>query len=98
MNVRLGESTPEAKGTPVMFMHGDADVTPAADVYATFDELEPPKYFLTIRGGDHSETYRSGPQAPLVASAALAFFDLHLKDRDEALETLEGLPSLEAVT
>ena len=82
---------------PVMFIHGDADPTPPAVSHAVFDEAEPPKYFLTIQGGDHSDAYRSGPSAPLVAEAALAFFDLHIKGRDEALDRLEALPTIEAV-
>lgn len=92
-----GEYAAELQGTPVMFMHGDADPTPLAESHAIFDEAEPPKYFLTIQRGDHSNVYRSDPSALLVAEAALAFFDLHLKDRDEALDTLEAVPEIEAV-
>jgi predicted dienelactone hydrolase len=92
-----GENGAETKDTPVMFIHGDADAAPPAVSHAVFDEAEPPKYFLTIQGGDHSEVYRSGPSTPLVAEAALAFFDLHVKGRDEALARLEALPTIEAV-
>lgn len=92
-----GEYAAELKGTPVMFMHGDADPTPPAESHAIFDEAEPPRYFLTIQGGDHSNVYRGGPSAPLVAEAALAFFDLHIKDRDEARDTLNAFPGIEAV-
>jgi fermentation-respiration switch protein FrsA (DUF1100 family) len=92
-----GENAAEMKTTPVMFIHGDADLIPPAVSHAVFEEAEPPKYFLTIPGGDHSDAYRSGPSAPLVAEAALAFFDLHLKGRDEALDGLEALPTVEAV-
>jgi fermentation-respiration switch protein FrsA (DUF1100 family) len=87
----------ETRDTPVMFIHGDADPTPPAMSHAVFDEVESPRYFLTIQGGDHSDTYRSGPSAPLVAEAALAFFDLHIKGRDQALDRLEALPTIEAV-
>ena len=83
--------------TPVMFIHGDADPTPLAVSHGVFDEAEPPKYFLTVQGGDHSDTYRSGPSAPLVAEAALAFFDLHIKGRDEGLDRLQAVPTIEAV-
>jgi fermentation-respiration switch protein FrsA (DUF1100 family) len=92
-----GENAAEMKTTPVMFIHGDADLIPPAVSHAVFEEAEPPKYFLTIPGGDHSDAYRSGPSAPLVAEAALAFFDLHLKGRDEALDGLKALPTVEAV-
>jgi fermentation-respiration switch protein FrsA (DUF1100 family) len=97
VNVPLhGEYAPELKGTPVMFMHGDTDPTPPAAAHTTFEAAESPKYFFTIPGGDHSNAYRSGPPAPQVAAAALAFFDMHVKHRDEALDTLNGIPSIEA--
>lgn len=92
-----GEDAAEMKDTPVMFIHGDADATPPAVSHAVFEEAEPPKYFLTIQGGDHSDVFRSGASAPLVAEAALAFFDLHLKGRHEALAGLRALPTIEAV-
>ena len=83
--------------TPVMFVHGDADLAPPAVARPMFDQAESPKYFFTVPGGDHSAVYRDGPAAPQVAAAALAFFDLHLKDRDEALDTLTAIPGVEAV-
>ncbi|MBN2622705.1 MAG: alpha/beta hydrolase [Acidimicrobiales bacterium] len=92
-----GEYAPVLRGTPVMFMHGDADLLPIDGAHDTFEAAEPPKYFLTIEGGDHSEAYRSGEPAPWVAAAALAFFDLHLKGEDEALDTLEGIAGVETV-
>ena len=93
-----GEYASDLKGTPVMFMHGDADLIPLADAHTIFEAAEPPRYFLSIQGGDHSNAYRSGPPAPMVAAAALAFFDRHVKDRDEALDTLKATPGIEAVT
>ena len=91
-----GEDAADLAGTPVMFMHGDAELTPLAEPHAVFDAAESPKYFLTIPGGDHSNTYRSGPQAATVTDTALAFFDRHLKGRDEAADTLEAVPGIEA--
>ena len=91
-----GEYADDLKGTPVLFMHGDADLTPIADVHALFEAAESPKYFLTIAGGDHSGSFRDGPPAPMVADTALAFFDRHIKDRDEAGEALEATPGIEA--
>ena len=91
-----GEYADDLKGTPVMFMHGELDPTPPPVVHDMFEDASSPKYFLTIAGGDHSEAYRSGPPAPLVADAALAFFDLHVKGRAPALDTLDDLPGVEA--
>jgi hypothetical protein len=93
-----GEYASDLKGTPVMFMHGDADLTPLAEAHKTFEAADPPRYFLPIHGGDHSNAYRNGQAAPMVAAAALAFFDRHVKDRDEALDTLKAIPGIEAVT
>jgi fermentation-respiration switch protein FrsA (DUF1100 family) len=91
-----GEYAEDLKGTPVLFMHGDADATPPAVAHEAFDDAGSPRYFLTIPGGDHSDAYRSGPAAPLVAETALAFFDRHLKGREEAGEALEATPGMEA--
>ena len=90
-----GEDAAETTDTPVMFIHGDADPTPPAVSHAVFETAESPKYFLTVAGGDHSEVYRNGPSAPLVAEAALAFFDLHIKGRDSALDRLTAVPAIE---
>ena len=92
-----GDSAPDPNGTPVLFVYGDADRTPIADAHALFEQAAPPKYFLTIPGGDHSEIYRAGEPAPLIANAALAFFDLYLRDRSDALATLQGVAGMEAV-
>jgi fermentation-respiration switch protein FrsA (DUF1100 family) len=91
-----GEYADDLKGTPVLFMHGDADLSPLAEAHALFESAGSPKYFLAIPGGDHSNAYRSGAPAPMVADAALAFFDRHIKDRDEAGDTLEATPGIEA--
>jgi fermentation-respiration switch protein FrsA (DUF1100 family) len=91
-----GEYADDLKGTPVMFMHGDADPTPASVPHDLYDEAESPRYFFTIPGGDHSNAYRAGPSAPQVAEAALAFFDLHVKGRASALGTLDDMPGVEA--
>lgn len=92
-----GKYASDLKGTPVLFMHGDADLFPLAEAHTVFEAADPPKFFLPIQGGDHSDAYRSGPTAPMVAGAALAFFDRCLKDRDKALDTLEAVPGIEAV-
>jgi predicted esterase len=91
-----GEFPRKLEGTPVMFIHGDADGTAPATIKPYFDKAEPPKYFLTIPGGDHSAMYRDAPAEPLVAQAALDFFDLHVKHRHSMLASLRRLPGIEA--
>lgn len=96
VNVPLdGDYASDLQGTPVIFLHGDADPG-FSDAHTTFEDVEPPKYFLPLAGGDHSNAYRSGEAAPLVAEAALAFFEWHLKDRHEGLDALSDLPGIEA--
>lgn len=92
-----GEYAADLQGTPILFVHGDTDSTPIGEAHRMFEEASSPKYFLTVAGGDHSGMYRDGPQAQLVADAALAFFDLHLRERSEALTSLQGVPGIEAV-
>jgi fermentation-respiration switch protein FrsA (DUF1100 family) len=91
-----GDFPDKYKGTPVMFIHGEGDSTPPSAVKPYFDDAEPPKYFLTIPGGDHSNMYRDAPTEPLVAQAALDFFDLHLKHRHELVGSIRRLPGMEA--
>jgi predicted esterase len=91
-----GDLPDDLKGTPVMFIHGDADATPPSAIRPYYDQATPPKYFLTIPGGDHSAMYRNAPAEPLVAEAALDFFDLHIKHRRSMLLSLQRLPGMEA--
>jgi dienelactone hydrolase len=92
-----GEYAEDLKGTPVMFLLASADTDLLAQDRAEFDSAAPPKFFVTLEGGDHSDTFRVGPQAEVVSQAALAFFDLSVKERDDALGTLQGIPGVEAV-
>jgi hypothetical protein len=80
-----------------MFLLASADTDLLAQDRAEFDSAAPPKFFVTLEGGDHSDTFRVGPQAEVVSQAALAFFDLSVKERDDALGTLQGIPGVEAV-
>jgi len=85
-----GEYYDDLPDTPVLFFHGDADLTfPYAAGRAVFQHLHPPKFFVTIHGGTHSNPYRDGPpDFHLVAQATLDFLDRYLKDDDHALDRL----------
>jgi dienelactone hydrolase len=90
-----GEYDPELRGTPVMFMYGSLDnFMPAGRT--EFDRAEPPKYFLTLEGGDHSEVYRSGERSPEVAAVAKDFFDAHLRGDEGAIDRLRDVDGMEA--
>jgi fermentation-respiration switch protein FrsA (DUF1100 family) len=77
--------------TPVLLFHGDADQSfPYGNGRSLFEQLKAPKFFVTIKGGTHSDPYRDGPpDYHLVAAASLDFFDRYLKADDDALERLE---------
>jgi len=78
-------------------IHGTADFEyPLARARAEYDAAEAPKLFMTIEGGNHSEDYRVGPKAVAADTAALAFFDFALKDRDEARDSLVRTAGVDA--
>jgi fermentation-respiration switch protein FrsA (DUF1100 family) len=91
-----GKYSDSLKGTPVLFMHGDADQAQFANAHAVFDEQKSPRFFLTIPGGDHSQVYRDSPQTQMVADTALAFFDRYVKGRHQAGDSLDATPGIEA--
>jgi fermentation-respiration switch protein FrsA (DUF1100 family) len=76
---------------PVLFFHGDADIGfPFSAGHGLYEQAKPPKFFITIKGGSHSDPYRDGPpDYRLVARASLDFFDRYLKDDADALARLE---------
>ncbi len=65
---------------PVMFVHATADeVNPYGASTSMFAQAQSPKYLFTIEGGSHLEVYVDPPWVDHVATAMVAFFDLHLK-------------------
>jgi hypothetical protein len=82
-----------------MLQHGSGDISfPISQARAELDKAEPPKFFVTLAGGDHSNAYRTGPLAERSAQTALHFFDFVLKDRSSALDELTVIEGVEAVT
>ncbi len=92
--------------TPVMFVHGDADLTvPYAAGRRSFRQAPPPRFLLTILGGDHIQPFLGDPndvQAQVVTNASLDFFDHYLKGVPDALDrlrvsaTVDGMAKLES--
>jgi fermentation-respiration switch protein FrsA (DUF1100 family) len=94
-----GEYAHDLEGTPVMFLHGTADAgAPIASAKRTYEGAEAPKFFVTIDGGNHSDDFRFGARAEVVANAALEFFDFALKDQAGAVDALNRIPGVEAVS
>ena len=99
--VLAGRETPFGSGqfwarirTPVLLVHGDADTSVSyADGRRAYANAPPPRFLLTILGGDHGAPYSadtSDAQARVVVDATLAFFDHYLKGITDALGHLRA--------
>ncbi|HEX2047331.1 MAG TPA: alpha/beta fold hydrolase [Acidimicrobiales bacterium] len=99
--VLAGRETPFGSGqfwarirTPVLLVHGDADTNvPYADGRRAYANTPPPRFLLTILGGDHGAPYSgdpSDPQSRMVTDATLDFFDHYLKGVTDALADLRA--------
>ncbi|MDQ3898885.1 MAG: hypothetical protein M3326_16855 [Actinomycetota bacterium] len=80
--------------TPVLFVHGDADPLVAyTSGQRAYDDAPPPRFLLTIPGGDHTRPYsgsRDDPQARVVTEATLDFFDQYLKGVPDGVDRLRS--------
>jgi dipeptidyl aminopeptidase/acylaminoacyl peptidase len=68
--------------TPLLFVHGDADANvPYRDGRRAYDNAPPPRFFVTLLGGDHSSPYApfGSPTTQVTVDATLHFFDAYLK-------------------
>ena len=76
-------------GPPLLLIHGDHDPTvPYAGSSSSYVRALPPKYFLTVLGGLHSNFLGSTPAAPVVARTMLDFWNAYLKHDAHALARL----------
>lgn len=86
---------PVADGPPLLVVHGDADATVGFDqAEAVLDAVPTRRALLRLVDGPHTPPFVQGlgePTSALVTSAALAFFDEHLKDDPTAADRLEAL-------
>ena len=99
--VLAGRETPFGNGqfwnriiTPVLLVHGDADFNVTyADGRRAYNGAPPPRFLLTILGGDHGTPYTgdpSHPQAGLVAGATVDFLDHYLRGDAGGLTRLQA--------
>lgn len=92
---------------PALFIHGDQDESlPYQGGRRAYAKAEPPKFLLTVVGGDHNWPFtgaESPPGAGVVLAATIDFFDAYLKGRPDGLRRLEadtkraGVTTLERV-
>lgn len=84
--VLAGRETPFGSGqfwnrivTPILLVHGDADDNVVyGDGRRAYANAPPPRFLLTVLGGDHGTPYTGDPahgQAGLVSDAIVDFFD-----------------------
>ncbi len=77
--------------TPLLAIHGDADATDPIDgTTAIYELANPPKFFVTLLGGDHdTEFEKSGSAAfRVVDETTLDFFSAYLNGRRSGLQQL----------
>jgi dienelactone hydrolase len=71
---------------PVLVIHGDRDESlPYAGGRRAYETAGPPKFFLTVLGGDHSSAASN-----VVMAATVDFFDTYLKKRPDGLKRLKA--------
>ena len=96
-----GEFFPAPVRTPILVVHGDADpLLPLAGARRIFDHAAPPKFLLTVLGGDHDVPYagsngQARPETLVVMTATRDFLDRYLKgegDLDRMRRNLAGEP------
>jgi poly(3-hydroxybutyrate) depolymerase len=78
---------------PLLLVHGDADrENPYERSVTAFGGAPPPKFFVTIHGGDHRLPYQDSlrhPRAHAVSMITVDFLDTYLKRQPAALSRLE---------
>ncbi len=85
-----GTFFPPGPPTPLLVVHGDADpLLPLAGARQIFDHAPPPKFLLTVLGGDHDVPYagsdgQARPETWVVMTATRDFLDRYLKDQGDA--------------
>lgn len=106
--VYAGRETPSGRGdywariiTPILLVHGDEDHNVVyADGRRAFANAPPPRFLLTILGGDHGTPYTgdiSHPQSGLVTEATLDFLDHFLHGDPDGLDRLQSRVSAPGV-
>jgi dienelactone hydrolase len=79
---------------PVLIIHGDEDESlPYAGGRRAYAMADPPKFFLTVLGGDHDWPYTGAASptgAQVVLTTTIDFLDTYLKGRPDGLRRLRA--------
>lgn len=87
--------------TPILFVHGDADNNVAyRDGQKAYADAPPPRFFLTLTGGDHSVMFDpfDAPAARAANKATVDFLDVYLKGNYGELARLRADAQVAGVT
>ncbi|HVM15477.1 MAG TPA: dienelactone hydrolase family protein [Egibacteraceae bacterium] len=80
--------------TPMLYVHGDADGTiPYRSGRAAYENTPPPRFLVTILGGDHGRPYGgdvNDPQGRVVVDTTLDFLDHYLLDGTTSIAQLRA--------
>jgi dienelactone hydrolase len=77
--------------TPLLAIHGDADkIDPIDGTTAIYALASPPKFFVTLLGGDHDTAFKQSGSAAFQAvdETTLDFFSAYLNGRSSGLQQL----------
>lgn len=83
----------DGPSVPLLAVHGDRDRTVAYDLgVQAFQSAKPPKYLVTLVGGNHSDAMHGGtsPGQRLVGAAIVDFLDGYLRGSRSALRRLRA--------
>jgi fermentation-respiration switch protein FrsA (DUF1100 family) len=78
--------------TPLLAIHGDADDTdPITGTQEAFDLANPPKFYVTLLGSDHSTSFvtSTDPGFNVVEKTTLDFLSAYIGGRPSGLQELE---------
>lgn len=106
--VLAGRETPFGSGqfwnriiTPILLVHGDADYNVVyGDGRRAYANAPPPRFLLTVLGGDHGTPYTGDPghpQAGVVNGVILDFLDHYLRDDAAGLARLQARAAVPGV-
>lgn len=83
----------DVAGVPLLVLHGDADTNiPFGRGHDAYEEADPPKFFVTLRGAGHSPPYEDAPSPHdgAVCDLTIDFWDAYLLDDPAAAERLSA--------
>lgn len=80
-----------APGPPFLGIHSDNDeITPYQNGRSIYTDAGPPKYFVTVQGGNHQDPFMGGTQTPPATPLIIDFLDGYLRGDSAAVAKLRS--------